>query len=785
MDLHIVGFRSINDKIYHFPSESIFLISGESGSGKSTIMNAIFWCLYGTLRNVRNFSSKTSKCMVEISFQNYSIIRSKSPEELKYKSNDIILSDDEAQEKIYQLFGSKDLWLSSCYLSQNSRNNFLNSSSEMRLKILSEISFLNEDPSVIINKIEKVLSEKLKEFTNLNDKLTTNFESYKKRRLAYNIKKSDYLNEKDLINIKYDIEYDIKNLELKLLELEKLKSTYETFVDRKQIIEKRLNEIELYDDFNEDDIQYINNKIEIIKKCKNLEKELELKENKELLSDNSLISSPLNIEIIKKINFRDDIQSKRSSICSSLNIDLSKDQIKKSLDKRNVLLKYQPILELIVKKQKIEDELEDIINKIDNINQKYNIIYSKHEIDEKLIYIENCKETLICPNCSTGLKHIGTKLILDKNYKNENLVEIKENIDISKQYLKFIEIKSELEVKNQELDEFLCKEQNLEEVIKYPLLNDNDKRKIEKEIFMIQDLLKTYEYELIEDNIDIDIIKKGDKKYKLEKIENEYKQLKEQCGDDSFDILLEKKKDIEIKIKTNNDNKSKKRVYEKDLNEINDKLKNIDDKQFEDIEKISLDIENRRNSKKISESKLEKWRIIEKFEEEKKEFEKTRDYLIELDKVIQNLSHLKHISCEIEHLTMTNIIESINCTINDLLLMIFEQPINVEFSIYKQNKSNSNIKPSITLKILYKGFELDSLNCLSGGEADRVSLAITLALSKFSSCPFILLDEFASGLDVNTKEMVIKSIKTMNDNKTIICISHDTVEGIYDYVEKI
>ena len=785
MDLHIIGFRSISDKLFNFPSESIFLISGASGSGKSTIMNAIYWCLYGNMRNVRNFSSKSSKCSVKITCSNYFIIRSKSPEELKYVTNEIILCDDEAQEKINQLYGSKEMWLSSCYLSQNSRNLFLNGNTDSRLKILSEISFSNEDPSEMINKIESILSEKMKEFTLKNNKLTTEFEYYKKRRISNNIKKSNYLSEKEIIENNDKIMFNIKKLENDLINLEKQKSVFQYLYEKKQNIENNLHNLIFFENVDKTEIEIINNKLEVMKKMKNIEIIIETKESKDILNDDNVKPNLLDIQIISKINFRDEILKNRKKVSQLVNVDGSKEQFLKALEKRNILIMYQPKLELIYNKQKIEDDLEIIKNKIIELETKYKYLYDEEEIEAKKRYIDNYKDILYCPNCSIGLKHIGMELILDKNHKSENIDEIKKIIIISKQYNNLLKEKNRL-YEEYEIIEKKCDDQiDWNEVVKYPLLNDLDKKKIEKEINLINDILITFDNELIDENITIENIEKSDKKYKLEEMKKEYEILKERGQDESMEELQEKKKEIEKQIKINIENKCKKNDFEKELNEINAKMKTMDLIRIEEIEQLRNEIEKRKLEKKESEEKLEKWKIIEKFEEERKEFEKTRDYLINLDKTIQNLSYLKHISCEIEHITMNNIIESLNCTINDLLVMIFDQPISVEFNIFKQNKSNSNIKPSISLKILYKGFELDSLNCLSGGEADRVSLAITLALSKFSSSPFILLDEFASGLDVNTKEMVIKSIRSITNNKTIICISHDTVEGIYDYVEKI
>jgi DNA repair exonuclease SbcCD ATPase subunit len=115
---------------------------------------------------------------------------------------------------------------------------------------------------------------------------------------------------------------------------------------------------------------------------------------------------------------------------------------------------------------------------------------------------------------------------------------------------------------------------------------------------------------------------------------------------------------------------------------------------------------------------------------------------------------------------------------------LFDEPIKIDFDVFKTTKTSKTTKPIINYRILYKGHEIDSIDQLSGGEADRVSLAVSCALFKFSDFPFLILDEFASSLDLNNKENAVSSLKAFLgdvESKSIICISHDTVEGMYDY----
>ena len=72
---------------------------------------------------------------------------------------------------------------------------------------------------------------------------------------------------------------------------------------------------------------------------------------------------------------------------------------------------------------------------------------------------------------------------------------------------------------------------------------------------------------------------------------------------------------------------------------------------------------------------------------------------------------------------------------------------------------------------------------LSGGERDRISLAITLALAKLNSCPLLLLDECMASLDANLKEASLKCLRhTLCGTKTIVVINHEGTEGHYDNV---
>lgn len=136
---------------------------------------------------------------------------------------------------------------------------------------------------------------------------------------------------------------------------------------------------------------------------------------------------------------------------------------------------------------------------------------------------------------------------------------------------------------------------------------------------------------------------------------------------------------------------------------------------------------------------------------------------------------------ECNHLQTT--VDSINESMNSVLEDIFDKPIKVILQLYKKNKTNEKIKASVNLNIQYDGNEYDSINKLSGGEKDRVSFALTLALSRINGCPLLFLDETMTSLNDTLRTACVDGIKKfLGTSKTVVCINHEDVEGNYDSV---
>jgi len=99
----------------------------------------------------------------------------------------------------------------------------------------------------------------------------------------------------------------------------------------------------------------------------------------------------------------------------------------------------------------------------------------------------------------------------------------------------------------------------------------------------------------------------------------------------------------------------------------------------------------------------------------------------------------------------------------------------------KNNSDKNEIKPKINIRVCYKGEEIE-LDDLSGGEYDRVSLAIMLSFNHICKSDLILLDESIASLDADLTNDILEKLKENLNNKRIIVVAHQLNTGIFDQI---
>lgn len=465
MELTLINFRCWKSKTFYF-TENVNLLSGVSGSGKSTICEAIFFCLYGGMNNIHNISEKKDTTKVIMQFNEYSISRSKPPENISitiYSEKDNkILNGIDAQSWINSNFGSKDLWIASSYLSQSCKHFLMTESNSKKMDLLSEITFgdLSEinQPDYYLN----ILSEHKDSLHKEIDRLQT----------TYNIKeniikkfKEKY--EKHFVYGFITVEQNDKN-EKKLKKIEQKLETDEKILSK---IKEYQIKYQSYQEIIED------------LRTKNIQLD---RENDDINLEILIVSEEIS-KIIKHISEQNQNMSRKTLEVLQNEIDGKNKELKSISFEfhniQNIISKYDKLCSELVN---LEKELQDIYLS-QQINQ--DIFFTKEHLLEKLnkeekklnfLLLKNKVEN-IDPDILTYDENIimNHKTFYDKLIKclqNEYNFSIDQISDFSLQEIKDLVDDISLENENylnREKEIKLIKEKNDKLLMEFSMLKEN------------------------------------------------------------------------------------------------------------------------------------------------------------------------------------------------------------------------------------------------------------------------------------------------------------------------
>ena len=193
--------------------------------------------------------------------------------------------------------------------------------------------------------------------------------------------------------------------------------------------------------------------------------------------------------------------------------------------------------------------------------------------------------------------------------------------------------------------------------------------------------------------------------------------------------------------------------------------------EFE-MENILKDIDNKRRALELSIVAINAKDLQDKLIAERQE-------VIDLYEETSDIKKLRQYAVETECRILQQVVDSINTSIEGVCSTLFDKDIRIILNLFKTVKSSKSQKPEANFSISYKGGTFNDITHLSGGEGDRASLALTLALNRLSGCPILMLDESLASLDINMKDAAIRTIRE-NTNNTVLIIMHDGIEGIFD-----
>ena len=727
MELHIQNVKATKDRNFFFEPK-FYLLKGPSGSNKSSCLESIKFALFGGGTHLRpRPHSNKKKTSVTLKYQDLTITRSKNPEQLVLlKENKLKYLNQEAQYIIDQKFHTENIWYLSSYIPQKRRNIFLESSGSEKLEILKELIFkenkdTNQQTFDIIDELTRNLLDKIKN-------IDGTIEYIIKDLLRIKEENSDYL-------LLYEEGKNIEDIDLK--------------------IENIRNELEIYDKYIE--LKEMNINPEDIKK------ELKTK-----------YPSNINLKLLERwkkyLNWKDDIQNVNEKECEKYCMEDLLEERNKILTNKKIEVRFKTnkIKELIKKikskldymsfekKIKIIKKLEIYIKELEGtqegldrrwksllINIGYEIVvfdkFLAHKIKEN--YLTKEIKNFRCPECSTKLFFENNKL--QKNKININSKDKDNYLDLIESYNTLLTYKIESENKIKILKKDIPN--NIEDV--EVNIHDDD---LEESLR----ILYIYDYKV----------------RKLEEVEQEI---------DNYNIYrkyLDLKDFIDYKYEVPDDFDEyyKRYLY---INNIYNEIKDLD--LNIDVEKAILDKDELEKLEKYKQA-ISRCSIIDIREKDLKIEEKNRKKYMES---LENINLLNNIIRETENKFMEMRIGEINQQLNEFLDLLFED-INIQISMFREIKGKDKNKPQVNLVIYFEGIEYPNFGYFSDGEKDRISLALTITFNIILGSPLLMFDEVFSSLEENKREDCLKLIRKFTNNKILLNICHETIEGFYDEIIK-
>lgn len=867
--LKIVGFKSHIDREFTFNKDQLILLKGPSGAGKTTVLQALYWCLYGNMRGVYNNTGATKKCCVSLHLPGMIIYRQKRPELLRVTLNDNnqqkSYEDKVAQEIIDKRFGNKELWKATSWIQQKGRCSLLSGSAMERMNLLDQLSFAQDDPKYYIKTIGNKLKEVNKSFTQLQADYTAKVNLFSQQLQKRPIKKvltQEQINELQQQKVRLTIELSdlyeqvkqhqkysgsLATLKTQLSatkdNLEKLTAnptkhinqnpkSLEDNIDELQIqintiqnhgqeLQKQIHNLQNKQRETNDYNDWLN-KLEIAKSdCQQSiqNKKSWLSQWKDYPVESWITDNPdliVNKNIIWQTQLLEQNLQQSKEITNQLGIEYTQ----QAIDKYRQKLQNQLVqIKNIKRDQAIKDKINAIDQKLNGYSldrrlEQSDIDWSTdqiHLLQKKLTELKRGLDVLSCPDCEAPLRWIKGELVKGecKPVSQNELTDLQNKIQ---------EQKSQISIMKQILNWQTEKEHLLASL---PDNNNNnntnndilDENQINQHLSLLakiqiielpkwssQKLTAIYNYNKL----------LGDEKIKQQLYENLQKEFDNSYQGKSFNQSVEEI-DQEINNLKSDINVKHEQIHQIQQQIINEKqqLRTIQRQQHALI-KWQSDKEHYQNKihtleQQLSELSLSLYPLAEEQHSEKKEtinqidkdisnaewalemqsqqqiLTQEREIVLNENQHIESLTALKQTAIQVECQQLEMTVWSINQQLEEILPYFFDDPITVKCNLYKQLKTKNKIKPGLTIIIKYKGAEYDNVNQLSGGEGDRISLALILALNSCSDSPFLLLDECISSLDQNLKESCLQALKD-HVHKTVVCVDHGGVEGFYNSI---
>lgn len=530
----------------------------------------------------------------------------------------------------------------------------------------------------------------------------------------------------------------------------------------------------------------------------------------EFLSNFQEIENEYSIEEISQVKLQENKYTQFINTCKKLKLNPSDIPSMKENS-----IRYQKVSKFIPtykEWKKVYTNYEQWLDSLTDYNEEEDEEILRKEITDKNELLSSMKKSLdihTCPHCSGYIRVIKNKLVIADTAPSNthDIQELEKTIALMEENLFYIKSIKELQAKishlpledlewaiNQSINQSV---ENLE-VIQKPDLSSSQMEKINQHIKKLSlqkelegiDLsnplfkkssLSDYKSKLsnLVKSPWMDLlpypVNKLQEGYKMKQLIDQYTKMEEKRDLISQEIPLNEENDLSIRnsfIKEQEQLKTKISQSNKRKITLISSIKKIEsiinNYSMNDITEIEENIAILREYLQLCTTMIPYLQKKEDLEKAELAYKKSEQSMSLFTQLIERAKIL-------EHTLLDDYLSTLNSLISDVTGEMFDDPIYVAFELFKGDT------PNVQLSLLYKGGQNESVSDLSGGEIDRISLAVTISLAVLSPFKYVLLDECFGSLDAPTKEKCLSSIKKLLPHKAVYIIAHGETEGDYEH----
>jgi DNA repair protein SbcC/Rad50 len=763
MKIRMENIKCYQDRTFDLGDSGLSLVSGQSGKGKSSIIQAIHFALFGVGSKITSYGA--TSCKVTLDFDGLTVVRSKGPGKLVARcGDDAEVEGDEAQAIINRKFG--EAFDVTGYIPQNAVKSFILMSATDKLSFLETFAFRGTDLIGMKQRCKDHIQEAHTSLTESTAKLEAAIEMFQEIEepefveFPINVKNNNYTKAASNERVRLDNTKIMLRQSRELLSECQLQNVTAT-ANNKQI-EDNLSEIEIL----ETQIKNIDTDLSQISLPEDVESyRLELANivsNRDLASSQKQLGDMRHYEDQSRF---DKLEEATRELWLTYDEDEAVDTIKS-------------FEELLVDSNRV-NKLKTRLKTLSLYDDPVQLSTELEGINSKLHNLRVSKESHSCPKCTTRLRFVDGLLAISGAKSEEDVDEAALRVRQSC-LSKEIPVLSELQEIIDSYDDPIPTPSEITEDLVYfkDYLSDNRRNdKLRVDLGTSTSYSKAF----------MELQKKVDSAVETREARAVDAGVSSGLTEEELRSVISVAGTLESEV---SDLQSRRRRVESTLNRY--KSKNAELGEHVDVDifvTYESDLVEKISGLELKlEKHIENLEIIGRWEVARKQLSVFNDWndkikSRECDEACAKSEYaasllLKDKILEAESIAMMNLVSSINLHAKVYLDDFFEEdPIVVTLQAFKRTKTG--VKPQISMDIEYKGMECD-LQMLSGGEMSRIVLAYTLALAEMFNSPLLLLDECTSSLDQDTTDHVFDSIQENFNGKLTVIVAHQVVTGIFD-----